>query len=73
MSELRLTNLSRHLKQKVALDSLIWISTYCISLSYWIKQLQLKLTWSWANIKASFSSFIAKGLVIMYQSEFQNL
>lgn len=44
MSKLGLTNLSNHLKQKVVLDSLVWISTYCISLSNWNQQLQLKLT-----------------------------
>lgn len=73
MPELGLTNLSHHFKQKALLDHLVWISVYHISLSGWIQQLQLKLTWSWADIKVSFSSSVAEAVVIKYQSEFQNL
>lgn len=71
--KLGLTNLSHHLRRKALLDHLVWISIYHISLSGWIQQLQLKLTWSWANIKVSFRSSVAEALVITYQSEFQNL
>lgn len=59
--KLELTNLSHHLKQKALLDHLVWISIYHISLSGWIQKLQLKLTWSWANIKVSFYLIYHRG------------